>query len=327
MDRIRDIEAFVAVVELGTFSAAADRLGVSSVMIGKHIAALEAKLNARLLNRTTRKQNLTDTGMAFLEHAREILRQTELAQQSIERFQTSPQGRIRVSAPNTLGATVIAPLVARYSREHRGVHVELVLNNERVDLIEDRFDLAVRIGPLADSRLIARPIRPYQMIICASPDYLRQAGVPRTLADLATHRCLGHLALRSRFRWHIDNQEVMWPDTATFTSNDGYALRSAALEGAGLLLQPEVLVAQDIAQGRLIQVLSNVLPPARPAHLVYLEDGGPRPKLTGLVNLILDSIGLASGNAGAESSQDKTVRTPGPDRTTSPVDSSHLSPA
>lgn len=327
MDRIRDIEAFVAVVEMGTFSAAADRLGVSSVMIGKHIAALEAKLNARLLNRTTRKQNLTDVGMAFLEHAREILRQTELAQQSIERFQTLPQGRIRISAPNTLGATVIAPLVARYSREHRGVHVELVLNNERVDLIADRFDLAVRIGPLADSRLIARPIQPYQMVICASPDYLRQSGVPRTLANLATHRCLGHLALRSRFRWHIDGQEVMWPDTATFTSNDGYALRSAALEGAGLLLQPEVLVAQDIAQGRLVQVLGDVLPPARPTHLIYLEDGGPRPKLTRLVNLILDSIGLASGDRNGEASANERATMQIADRPICASDSTRLSHA
>ncbi|VVD77503.1 LysR substrate-binding domain-containing protein [Pandoraea commovens] len=327
MDRIRDIEAFVAVVETGTFSAAADRLGVSSVMIGKHIAALETKLNARLLNRTTRKQNLTDAGTTFLQHAREILRQAALAQQSIERFQTLPQGRIRVSAPHTLGATVIAPLLARYSREHRGVHVELVLNNERVDLIEDRFDLAVRIGPLADSRLIARPIQPYQMVICGSPEYLRQSGVPRTLVDLATHRCLGHLALRSRFRWHVDGEEIMWPDTATFTSNDGHALRSAALEGAGLLLQPEVLVAQDIAQGRLVQVLGDVLPPPRPAHLVYLEDGGPRPKLTGLVNLILDAIGLPTGDRTPAISSDYAVKRESAHRTVSSTVSPQLSHA
>ncbi|MDR3399550.1 MAG: LysR substrate-binding domain-containing protein [Pandoraea sp.] len=291
MDRLRDLEAFVAVVETGTFSAAAERLRVSSVMIGKHMLALETQLNVRLLNRSTRKQSLTDVGATFLEHAREILRQTRLAQQSIERFQNTPQGRLRISAPHTLGTTVLAPLMTRYAQENPEVYVDVVLSNRRVDLIQDRFDLAVRIGPLEDSRLIARPLRRYRMVICASPAYLASAGVPRVPGDLSRHRCLCHLALPSGYRWEAGGAEVRWPESATIASNDGYVLRAAALEGAGLILQPEALLAQDIDAGRLVRVLDGYAPPPRPVNLLYLEGTNSRPKLTRLVDMLVGALG------------------------------------
>lgn len=260
MDRLRSMEVFVAVVEAGNFSAAAENLHVSSVMVGKHVRRLEEYLNTRLLNRSTRRQSLTETGAAFYKATQDILEQIRQAEDIIQTRQATPSGLLRVSAPSTLGSAAIAPLVASYSSEHPDVHVELVLNNERVDLIDDRFDLAVRIGPLADSQLIARPLKPYQMIICASPEYLNRAGGPRTISELERHRCLAHLAFGGQHRWRVGETEYAWPLIASLMTNDGNALRSAALSGAGFILQPELLLADDIREGRLVRVLDTFLP-------------------------------------------------------------------
>src|ERR1700688_2914848 len=157
MDKLRCMEAFVAVVETGNFSAAADKLDVSSVMVGKHIRQLEELLGARLLQRSTRRQSLTEAGAAFYESARTVLEQVRVAEHSIETMQATPRGLLRMSAP----------LISVYLRQHTEVKVELVLSNTRVDLIEEGFDMAIRIGALADSELVARPLRPYRMIFFA----------------------------------------------------------------------------------------------------------------------------------------------------------------
>jgi DNA-binding transcriptional LysR family regulator len=281
------MEVFVAVVDMGTFSAAAQSLNLSAVMVGKTVHQLEDHLKARLLNRTTRRQNLTDAGTAFYKAARDILAQVKVAEDSIENMQATPQGLLRVSAPDTLGSAAIAPLLASYSLQHPGVHVELVLSNERVNLIEERFDLAVRIGPLADTHLVARPLKPYQMVICASPEYLARTGVPLTMGDLDSHHCLGHLAFGVRNAWHVGEVEYVWPQKTTLTTNDGHALRAAAIAGAGVIIQPEVLLANDIQRGLLVRILDPYLPPPRPVNLVYLRDSKPRRKLMSLVQWIL----------------------------------------
>lgn len=290
MDRLRSMEVFVAVVDTGTFSAAAQSLNLSGVMVGKTIQQLEDHLKARLLNRSTRRQNLTDAGTAFYKAARTILDEVKIAEDTIENMQATPQGRLRVSAPDTLGSAAIAPLLAAYSVEHPNVHVELVLSNERVNLIEDGFELAVRIGPLADSHLVARPLKPYQMVICASPTYLARAGVPRTMAELEEHNCLGHLAFKVRHAWRVGDTEYAWPQKTTLSTNDGHALRAAAIAGAGLIIQPEVLLAEDIATGRLVRILDPYLPAPRPVNLVYLRDSKPRRKLMSLVHRILQEL-------------------------------------
>src|ERR1700692_378951 len=291
MDKLRCMEAFVAVVETGNFSAAADKLDVSSVMVGKHIRQLEELLGARLLQRSTRRQSLTEAGAAFYESARTVLEQVRVAEHSIETMQATPRGLLRMSAPVTLGACAVAPLISGYLRQHTEVKVELVLSNTRVDLIEEGFDMAIRIGALADSELVARPLRPYRMIICAAPAYLERAGVPRTSADLANHQCLAHLVWNGRTTWQLeDKPEYAWPAETRFASNDGQALRAAAVNGAGLILQPEVLLADDLASGRLVPLLHSHVSAARAAHLVDLRDRPPRRKLMSLVEYLLERM-------------------------------------
>lgn len=291
MDKLRCMQVFVSAVEAGNFSAAAETLDISSVMVGKHIRQLETLLGTRLLQRSTRRQSLTEAGAAFYQSTLTVLEQVRMAEKSIEHMQATPRGLLRISAPTTLGACAVAPLLPDYLAQFPDIRVELVLSNARVDLIEDEFDLAIRVGELDDTGLVARPLRPYRMAIAASPAYLARAGTPDSWHDLAHHQCLIYQIWNGRNAWYLDGKpEQVWPAQSRFASNDGHALRYAALQGAGLVLQPEVLLADDIASGRLVPVLETHWPPVRPVHLVYLSDRRPRPKLDTLVDYLLQAL-------------------------------------
>ncbi|WP_119155101.1 LysR substrate-binding domain-containing protein [Caldimonas tepidiphila] len=285
MDKLRSMEVFVAVAEAGGFSRAAEALDISAVMVGKHVRQLEERLGARLIQRSTRRQRLTDAGRLFYEESRRVLEQLRWAELSVERLREEPGGLLRVSAPVTLGGCLIAAHAADFMARHPAVRIELVLSDGLVDLAAEGFDLAIRIGELGQPHLVARPLAPYRMVICASPDYLARHGRPRVPQDLGSHRCLGHLSWNSANAWRLcgTGEEAQWPADAPFASNHGPALRAAALRGAGLVLQPEVLLAEDIAAGRLETVLEAHVPPPRPVHLLYLPDRRPLPKLAGFV--------------------------------------------
>lgn len=292
MDKLRSMEVFVAVADAGSFTAAAQALQLSAVMVGKHVRQLEQQLGARLIERSTRRQSLTDVGRVFGEDCRRVLEQVRWAETAVERQRGMPTGLLRVSAPTTLGAHVVAPVVADFLLQHPQVRVELVLSDTVVDLLEDGFDLAIRIGPIGSDRLVARPLRPYRMTICAAPAYLKAHGVPRTPADLATHRCLNHLVWNRHTSWDFAGHgTAAWPSQAPFASNNGQALREAALAGAGLLLQPEELVADDLATGRLRPVLQTYLPAPRAVHAVYPAVRHPLPRLTQFVAHLLARMG------------------------------------
>jgi len=296
MDKLRSMEVFVAVAEAGNFSVAAERLDMSAVMVGKYIREIETRLNARLIHRTTRKQALTDAGAAYYERCRAALEQVRAADDAVQALNALPQGTLRISAPTTLGAWVVAPLVAEYLAAHPRVSVELVLSNTLVDLIGDGYDLAVRIGETVDPDLVAKPLPPYRMTICAAPAYLDAHGTPLTPSDLSRHHCLGHLVWNQRTAWRLRSTpggegNVAWPVNGAFVSNDGHALRAAALGGAGLLLQPDVLVAADIEAGRLVRVLEAFVPAPRPVHLVYLPDTRPRAKVRSFVDFVEARLG------------------------------------
>lgn len=298
MDRLRSMEVFVAVAEAGSFSAAAEALGLSAVMVGKHVRQLEARLGARLIQRSTRRQHLTDAGRLFLEESRRALEQVRQAELAVERLREEPAGLLRVSAPVTLGSTVLAAHAVDFMARHPRVRIELVLSDSVVDLAEEGFDLAVRIGELRGAQdLVARPLQRYRMVVCASPGYLARHGRPRSPAELPAHRCLGHLVWRRGGGWHFGGEAggERWPEETAFASNQGPALRTAALRGAGLVLQPEVLLAEDIAAGRLVTVLDDFLPAPRPVHLLYLPDRRPLPKLTAFVDWVLARMGPQAG--------------------------------
>lgn len=290
MDTLRCMQAFVAVAEHGSFSAAASHLQVSAVMVGKYIQQLEAHLGAALLQRNTRRQRLTEAGTAYLAGCRQVLEQVQQAEANVAGLQVQPRGLLRVSAPTTWGSCVLAPVLSELLRAQPLLNIELDLSNRRIDLIEDGFDAAIRVGPLPSQELVARPLPPYAMSLCASPSYLRRRGTPRTPADLEGHDCLSHLAWRGGHGWQLANgEQVDWE--ARLTSNDGYALREAAVAGAGLVLQPTALLAGEIAAGRLKPLLRDYLPEPRPMHLIYLPDRRPRPRLQCFVDFVMARLG------------------------------------
>lgn len=298
MDKLRSMAVFVAVADTGSFAAAAEAEDLSAVMVGKHIRQLEQHLGARLLQRDTRKQRLTEVGAAFLDDCRRILDQVRQAEAVAERLRDDarPSGRLRVTAPLTLGGSAVAAVVAEYLQRYPEVSVELVLADRLSDLIAEAFDVAIRIGPLADSdHLTARPLRPYRMIVCASPDYLRRHGTPTEPAQLAEHNCLHHLLWHRNAGWRF---EALSPEplrlSGNFATNHGEALRRAAVAGCGIVLQPEVLLADDLASGRLVRLLEDQLPPPRPVHLLYPRDRQPLPKLSRFVELIMQRMGPPS---------------------------------
>ncbi len=294
MDKLRSMAVFAAVADTGSFAAAAQAQGLSAVMVGKHIRQLEDHLGARLLQRDTRKQRLTEVGAAFLDECRRILEQVRHAETVAERLREDgrAQGLLRITAPFTLGGSSLAPVVARFLQAHPEVSVELVLADRMSDLIAESFDAAVRIGPLPDSdHLIARPLRPYRMIVCASPAYLAAHGTPADPSELARHSCLNHLLWHRDAGWRFDPQAEPMRLRGRFASNHGEALRRAALAGCGIVLQPEVLLAEDVAAGRLVPLFADCLPPPRPVHLLYPRDRQPLPKLSRFVEHVLFALG------------------------------------
>lgn len=292
MDKLRGMETFVAVVECGSFTGAAARLEMSAVMVGKYIALLEGQLGTRLLERNTRRQSLTDAGRVYFDEARRVLEQVANAERSVERLRLAPAGTLRVSAPVSFGASIIAPLTASFLQAWPEVCVELDLTNRMVDLVDEGIDLAIRIGDIQRTDLVAKYLAPYRMAICAAPDYLARHGTPQTPADLAGHQCLSHTVWTARNEWRLPGtaEEVRWKRDAVLRCNDGYALRMAAVAGAGLLLQPEVLLAEDLANGRLVRILQNYTPEPRPIHLLWRQDLRPLPKLTRFVEHLLKEV-------------------------------------
>lgn len=293
MDRLRSMEVFVAVANAGSFTAAAEELAMSAVMVGKHVRQLEERLGISLIARTTRRQSLTEAGRAYAERCRLILSEIRAAESGAEALRSAPRGGLRISAPVSFGTQRLAPAITDYLAAWPEVSVDLSLSDRVVDLVEEGFDAAVRIGELQDSGMVARPLLPYQMVMCASPDYLKQSGVPKKPADLARHRCLDFSPHGQRVHWNLKGMEGEFP-ASRFRSNNGQALRMAAIAGYGIAMQPEMLLREDIEAGRLIVVMPEYLPPPRPMSLVYRRDHLPTPKMQTFIAFMLERFGPAA---------------------------------
>jgi len=297
MDKLRSMEILVAVVDQGSFTAAAETFRISPVMVGKHIRQLEERLGTRLLARTTRRQSLTEIGRQYVEQCRQILAQIAAAEMGAEAMRATPRGKLKITAPVSFGSECIAPLMADYLAAYPDVSLELNLNDRMADLVEEGFDAAIRIGALEDSGMVARPLRPYAMVICASPAYLARHGTPRTPDDLARHECVDFLQWSRHMRWRLSGREArhdgVTPESR-FRSNNGQALRMAALHGFGIVMQAEILLAGDIAAGRLVPLLADYVPAPRLMHLLYPRDRQPTPKLTTFIDFLLERYGPAA---------------------------------
>lgn len=289
MDRLMCMQVFVRVVEKGSFSAAAEELRISSTMVGKHVVHLEERLGARLLNRTTRRQSLTEAGSIYYERCKVALAEVEAAESSATELQQVPRGLLRVNAPVTFGANVLVGAIGDYLRDYPDVHVELALNDRVVNLVDEAFDVAIRIGNLPDSSLIARKLAPYRMIACASPGYLAAHGTPRTPAQLAAHNCMGFMYSAAQKHWQFtDRGETSNVQiNGNFKVNNGQALRTAALHGMGIIVQPEVLLADDLAAGTLVRILPNHHLPSQSMHVVYSSNRNMTLKMKSFIEFVV----------------------------------------
>jgi DNA-binding transcriptional LysR family regulator len=256
MDRMMDMRALVEIVNSGTFTAAAKRLGVSPAVITNHINSLEERLGVQLLSRTTRKVNLTDAGRTFYERSAQILADVDEAEGIVSALQVTPRGTLRLNTSVAL-ARLVAPLITEYVKLYPEVSFDLVMTDRMGDLVDGGFDLALRAEPLPDSSLVARRIGLGRSVLCASPAYLKEHGVPRGPADLEAHNCLVSLTSSADGGWHFTGVDGAHEITATgnLRTNSNEALRMAALSGHGIALLPAVIVADDLRAGNLIALL------------------------------------------------------------------------
>lgn len=292
------MRAFVATVQTGSMTAAATDLGLSPAMVGQHLAALEDRLGTRLLHRTTRRQSLTEFGASYLEQCRDILDRVAAAEEAAELQRTRVRGRLRVTAPTTFGAEALMPALAAYRDLAPEVELDLTLTDRSVDLVEEGFDLAFRIGPLAESGMIARPLRPYRMAVAAAPSYLARRGTPTHPSELDRHESVAFApSARSRWRFVRDGEEVQVSPPRKVTVDSGQAVRVAALAGLGIVLQPQILLDPDVARGDLVRLFPDWRLAERPMWLIYYRDRRMTPRLRSFIAFALATFGAATAEA------------------------------
>ena len=294
MDRLASMAAFVKTVERGSFAGAATALMISPQMVAKHIGYLEHRLGARLLNRTTRRQSLTEIGRTYYERCRVVLAEAEWAEAAGDGAKGAPRGRLRINAPVSFGSQALTPVVSRYLLAQPQVQVELVLSDRYVDLVEDGFEAVFRIGRIRESSLTAHALRPFRLVACASPAYVAENGFPAEPDDLKTHRCLGYLAgrgLLSEWRFDRKGQQISVSIASQFQVNNAAALLSAALDGFGVTLIAEDLARCALADGRLIRVLPEYNPPSRSTTLLVHSDRRHTTKLQSFIDAVLKTLG------------------------------------
>ena len=293
MDQIDAMRSFVQVVERKGFAAAGHVLGLSGPMVGNHVRFLEAQLGGLLLHRTTRAQHLTELGRAYLGRCRTVLAEVDAAKAEAQEMLGAPRGLLRVTAPHSIGSTLLPPVIASFVREHPAIKVDLHLDDGRLDLLANGFDVAIRVGELDDATLITRALAPLELVVCAAPDYLVRRGEPLTLNDLSTHDCLDFAGSSTLGTWHFETAQAT-ADAAVsgqVTANSGFALRAAALAGLGIIMQPRIVLKEELETGRLVSLLGNLRPQSRPVQLLTLPDRHPTPKLRKFVDTLVRHLG------------------------------------
>lgn len=295
MDLFQAMTVFVKVVETGSMTAAAQECGLSTTMVGNHLRALEQRLGVSLLSRTTRRQRLTEFGHGYYQRCLEVLGLVADSERLAEQTQAAPQGTLRVTAPQTFGATCLAPALSRFVACYPQVKVDVTLSNRRMDLIDSAFDVALRLGNLEPSSLIARPLRDYTLSLCAAPAYLARRGTPRTPADLQAHDCLAFsypagddwASVEKQWRLHGPDGDILVPVDGPMVMNSTAGLYHAALAGMGVVMLPDAQVGHDLHSGRLVRLLPDYRLPSRAMHLVYAQDRYRLPKLRCFVEFAL----------------------------------------
>ena len=271
MDRLQSLKVFVEVADCESFIAAARKLGISRPMVSKHVQELENELGVRLFNRTTRQVSLTEAGAAFKFRCDTILAELTDAVAEAGQAQVEPSGLLRINAPLTFGRAHLVPAITAFQSVHPDIRIDLTLNDRTVDIVDEGFDLAIRIGSLTDSSLLARKLAPCQMVLCASPQYLTQAPELDEPEDLASHNCLIYAYFQQEKTWTFDGPqgEAAIKVDGDFRTNFGEALVEAALQGRGIVLEPSFTVHRHLKSGRLVRLLPDHAPRELGIYAVY----------------------------------------------------------
>ena len=289
MDRFQAIQVFAQVVEAGSFSAAADRLGLSATATSRHVADLEAHLHTRLLNRTTRRVSLTESGRAFYERSVQLLADLDEAEQEAMRAAVVPRGTIKLTTAVTFGVRHVAPVISEFLAAHSGVRFDVSLSDRIVDLVEEGFDLAIRIGAPGTENIVARKVGETRLLPCAAPSYLAAHGAPQVPEDLARHNCFTYEYVAPRNVWRFrDAHGAERPVrvSGNLHSNNGDLLAEAAARGAGVVFEPAFIAGPDVRAGRLVPLLQDFEPPATPIYAVYPS----RKHLSAKVRIFVDFL-------------------------------------
>jgi len=282
------IKEFVYVAESGSFTQASKKLAISTAQVSRQISALEKRLKIKLFYRTTRKVSLTEEGHIFYQHCRGVLDGLDAAEQAITNLQSKPQGKIKLTAPVTYGEQQILPLMNDFMQKYGDLEVTAYLSNQQLDLIEEGYDLAIRLGKLNDSSLIAKKLGSRTNYVCASPAYLERYGCPHSLSELNQHSCL----LGSLDYWHFKDagRDRNIRVTGRLRYNSGSALVDAALKGLGIVQLPDYYIEQHLAQGSLVTLLDNYRAPDDGVWVVYPQNRHLSPKIRLLVDFLVEQL-------------------------------------
>src|ERR1700688_2587266 len=288
MDRLTSLTAFVRVVDSGGFSAAGRRLNMSTTMVSNHVQSLEDRLGARLLNRTTRKVSLTEIGKTYYDRCTQILADLEQADDIAGASQSTPRGTLRIYTATHI-VQFVAPVVAEFLSSYNEVKVELTIGEKNVDLIDEGYDIAIRLTPPPDSSLIVRGLATWRHVLCCSHGYLDKHGQPEHLSDLSTHNCLRHVLYPFEDGWHFtdrDGAPASVKVSGNLVTNSGETLRVAALQGVGICLAAGFLFHDDLEANRLVRLL----PEYRPIELSMIAVYPHRHQLSVKVRTFIDLL-------------------------------------
>jgi DNA-binding transcriptional LysR family regulator len=289
MNRWEGLDEFVAVAECGQFTAAAERLGLSSSQVSRQVARLEERLQARLFYRSTRRVALTEAGQTFLQHCQRLQDAREEALRAVGDLGSEPKGLLRMTCAVAYGERFIVPLVTDFMTRHPQLRVDIELSNRNLDLVHEGLDLAIRLGRLQDSRLVATRLAPRRMYLCAAPDYLQRYGRPHSLSELGRHNCL--IGSSDTWSFQLNGREAAQRVQGNWRCNSGQAVLDAALRGLGLCQLPDYYVLEHLRSGALVSLLDNQQPPNTAVWALYPQQRHLSPKVRQLVDAL--KAGLA----------------------------------
>jgi DNA-binding transcriptional LysR family regulator len=293
MDRLTEMEAFATVVDQGGFTDAAKKLGISKSAVSKHVSALEARLGARLLNRTTRRVSPTEIGLAYYDRARRVLNDAGEADALVTSMQSAPSGLLRVSVATDFGVNLLSPILGEFLKEYPDISINMVLNNRYVELISEGFDMAIRMGELEDSTLRARRLCETTKRMVGAPGYFQKFGRPQRIDDLNDHKLLHYSNQASGNVWKIaapSGEKRQVRTAGWLTVNDGQSLLQAAVAGLGIAYLPSFLYAEAMAQGLVEDAIPDLPKETLGIYAVYPPGRFTQPKVRAFIDFLAASF-------------------------------------